>query len=217
MNLSFLSSTLGQNATVSLVIPLKERLNLPSLCLSLVDGSGRVLQDATLDTTSLVATFVPIPLPLKFQLSGSTAAGRPFQRISRSFIKAKNVLLRLQRGIDYKTLECGRTLRMSFTLYYNGAQGESFDVVVNSSLVVKTSTDSTKRAIESSIYPKIVKNTMKDRKVFFTVKLQTPRNVSGILNEWDTVQVTVKKPGAPIGSDTDVTSFTEHFKVTCSP
>lgn len=137
MNLCFLSWTLGQNATVSLVIPLKERLNLPSLSLSLVDGSGRVLQDATLDTTSLVATFLPIPLPFKFQLSGSTAAGRPFQRISRSFIKAKNVLLRLQRGIGYKTLECGSTLRMSFVLYYNGAQGESFDITVNSSLVVK--------------------------------------------------------------------------------
>ena len=210
-----MSSPLGQNATVSLVIPLKERLNLPSLRLSLVDGSGRVLQDATLDTTSLVATFVPIPLPFKFQLSGSTAAGRPFQRISRSFIKAKNVLLRLQRGIDYKTLECGRTLRMSFPLYYNGAQGESFDVSVNSSLVIKTATDSTKRALEISVDPKIVQNTMKDRKVFFTVKLETPRNVSGILNEWDTVQVTVKK--TPVGSDADVTSFTEHFKVTCSP
>lgn len=214
-NLSFMSSTLGQNATVSLVIPLKERLNLPSLSLSLVDGSGRVLQDATLDTSSLVATFVPIPLPFKFQLSGRTAAGRPFQRISRSFIKAKNVLLRLQRGIDYKTLECGKTLRMSFVLYYNGAQGESFDVAVNSSLVVKTATNSTKRAIETS-YDKIVANTVKNRKVFFTVKLKTPRDVSSILNEWDTVQVTVKKTPDGI-NHADLTSFTEHFKVTCPP
>ena len=207
-------SILGQHATVGLVIPLKERLNLPSLRLSLVDESGRVFQDATLDTISLVATFVPIPLPFKFQLSGSTAAGRPFQRISRSFIKAKNVLLRLQRGVDYKTLECGSSLRMSFVLYYSGVQGEIFDVAVNSSLVIKTTTNSTKRAIEIR-YKKTVQNILeKHRQVFFTVELKTPRNVTGILNEWDTVQVTVKK--TPVGSDADVTSFTEHFKVTCS-
>ena len=205
---------LGQHATVGLVIPLKERLNLTSLRLSLVDESGRVFQDATLDTISLVATFVPIPLPFKFQLSGSTAAGRPFQRISRSFIKAKNVLLRLQRGVDYKTLECGSSLRMSFVLYYSGVQGEIFDVAVNSSLVIKTTTNSTKRAIEIR-YKKTVQNILeKHRQVFFTVELKTPRNVTGILNEWDTVQVTVKK--TPVGSDADVTSFTEHFKVTCS-
>lgn len=207
-------SILGENATVGLVIPLKERLDLPSLRLSLVDGSGRVFQDATLDTISQVATFVPIPLPFKFQLSGRTAAGRPFQRISRSFIEAKNVLLRLQRGVDYKTLECGSSLRMSFVLYYSGVQGEIFDVAVNSSLVTKTPANSTKRAIEIR-YRKTIQNILeKHRKVFFTVELKTPRNVTGILNEWDTVQVTVKK--TPVWSDADMTSFTEHFKVTCS-
>ena len=56
---------------------------------------------------------------------------------------------------------------------------------------------------------------MEDRHVFFTVYLKTPKDVTGILNEWDTVKVTVKK--TPAWSDTDVTSFTEHFKVTCSP
>lgn len=207
-------SILGQNATVSLVIPLKERLNLPSLRLSLVDGSGRVLQDATLDTSSLVGTFLPIPLPFKFKLSGRTAAGRSFQRISRNFIKGKNVLLRLQSGLGYKTLECGTTLRLSFVLHYSGAQGEVFDVAVNSSLVVKTATNSTKRAIEIR-YRKTVQNTMEDHKVFFTVYLKTPKDVTSILNEWDTVKVTVKK--TPAWSDADVTSFTEHFKVTCSP
>ena len=103
---------------------------------------------------------------------------------------------------------------MSFVLYYSGVQGEIFDVAVNSSLVIKTTTNSTKRAIEIR-YKKTVQNILeKHRQVFFTVELKTPRNVTGILNEWDTVQVTVKK--TPVGSDADVTSFTEHFKVTCS-
>lgn len=207
-------SILGQNVTVDLVIPLKERLNLSSLRLSLVDGSGRVLQDATLNTNSLDATFVPIPLPFKFQLSGSTVAKQSFQRISRSFIKAKNVMLRLQTGLGYRTLECGTSLRMLFVLYYNGAKGEVFDVAVNSSLVIKTDNNSTKRAIEIQ-YKKTVQHTMKRKQVFFSVSLKTPRDVSSILNEWETLQVTVKK--TPVGSDADVTSFLEHFKVTCSP
>ena len=102
---------------------------------------------------------------------------------------------------------------MSFVLHYSGAQGEIFDVSANSFLVIKTATNSTKRAIEI-LHKKTVQNTIMKKQVFFTVGLKTPRNVTGILNEWETVQVTVKK--VPVGSDADVTSFTEHFKVTCS-
>ena len=205
----------GQTATVSLVIPLKKRLDLPSLRLSLVDNSGRVIQDANLDTPSLVGTFRPPSAPFKFKLSGRIASGRSFQRISRNFINAKNVLLRLQGGHGYKTLECGSTLRLPFALDYNGVGGEIFDVFVNSSLVTKTATNSTKRAIGIR-YRKTVQNAGgRDREVFFSVSLITPRDVTGILNEWETIKVTVKK--VPASTDVDVASFTEHFKVTCSP
>lgn len=218
----FVFSTAGKTATVNLIIPLKKRLNLPSLRLSLVDESGRVLQNANLDTRSLVGTFLPPRVPFKFKLYGRTAGGsagepsggRPFQRISRNFVNAKNVLLRLQSGQGYKTLECGRTLRLPFVLDYNGVKKEIFDVSVNSSLVTKTATNSTKHAIEID-YTKTVQNVMSDLEVFFTVSLIIPRDVSGFLGEWNTIKVTVKK--SPASNDADVTSFTDHFKVTCSP
>lgn len=210
----FVFPTAGKTATVNLIIPLKRRLDLPSLRLSLVDESGRVLQKAKLDTPSLVGTFVPPQLPFKFRLHGRTAGGRSFQRISRNFVNAKNVLLRLQSEQGYKTLECGRTLRLPFVLDYNGAKKEIFDVSVNSSLVTKTAANSTKHAIQIR-YSKTVQNVISDPEVFFTVSLITPRDVSGFLDEWDTIKVTVKK--IPVSNDADVTSFTDHFKVTCSP
>lgn len=165
--------------------------------------------NANLATPSLVGTFVPPAVPFKFKLSGRTVAGQSFQRISRKLINAKNILLRLQSTQRYDTLECGKYLRLPFVIDYNGARGETFDVIVESSLKI---TNSSKSAIEIR-YRKVVQNIMQDREAFFTVLLKTPRDVTGILGKWDTIKVTVKK--TPVSGAADVVSFTEHFKVTC--
>jgi len=209
---------LGDISTVNLIIPLKKRLNLTSLGLTLVDKSGRHLENVNLVTSNLVGTFIPPLAPFKLKLSGSTAEGHPFQRISPKFVTAKNVLLRLQGGQRYNTLQCGRTLRLSFVLDYNGESGESFGVTVNSSLVMKTSSNTTTTAIQAR-YRRIVKNRLRDPEVFFTVWLKTPRDVTDILDKWNTMKVTVKRrSGNKVGSavsQADMTSYTNHFKVTC--
>ena len=167
-----------------------------------------------------MGTFLPPLAPFKLKLSGTTAAGQPFQRISRQFITAKNVLLRRQGGPIYKTLECGRTLRLSFVLHYNGRRGDSFEVTVNSSLTIANTSTTAIRAR----YRRILKTTLRSPEAFFLVWLKTPKDVSGIRDKWDTIKVTVTKiseggdPGdeiEPLVTQADMTSSTHHFKVTC--
>lgn len=149
-------------------------------------------------------------MPFKLKLSGTTKAGRPFQRISRKFINAKNLLLQLQNTQQYDTLECGKTLRLYFVIDYTGAAGEVFDVMVNSTL--KDSNTSAK-AIEVK-YRKTVQNVWTGNRVYLAVHLKTPLDVEEHIGKWDTIQVTVKKN--PVTSEADVAYFTEHFKITCS-
>lgn len=203
----YLSS--GDLSTVNIIIPSSNRVNLTSLSLHLVDESGHPLGAVDLATPNLVGTFVPPLAPFKLKLSGTTAAGRPFQRISRRLTTAKNLLLRLQGGQGYNTLKCGKPLRLSFALDYNGERRERFDVVVNSSLTTGSASTTTIQAR----YRRIVQNTLRDREVFFTVWL-TPRGVTSIRDEWVTIKVTVKKK--PVVSQADLASFTDRVKVTCS-
>ena len=205
-------SFLGDVSTVNLIIPLKERLNLTTLSLSLVDKSGRDLETVDLATPSLVGTFVPPLTPFKLKLSAMTAGGWPIQRMSRTFITAKNVLIRLHGKKTYDTLRCGKTLRLAFIIDYNGERDETFDVTVNSSLVIKTATNTTTTAIKARYRP--VVTGIRNSEAYVIVWLTTPRDVTQILDKWATIKVTVKR--RPAHSQADMTSFTDHFKVTCS-
>lgn len=198
---------LGDVSTMNLIIPLKERLNLTTLSLSLVDKSGRELETTVnLATPSLVGTFDPPLTPFKLKLSAITAEGWPFQRMSRTFITAKNVSLRLHGGKAYNTLRCGKTLRLAFVIDYIGEGGERFDVTVNSSVVNTTTT-----AIKARYRPVVWG--LRSSEAYVIVWLTTPRDVTQILGKWATIKVTVKR--SPARSQVDMTSFTDHFKVTC--
>ena len=210
----------GSDAKVKLLIPSRNRLNLGSLRVTLIDKWGRALPDnVELATPSLEGTFNPPLVPFKVKLSGRTAMGQSFQRISPRLVTAKNLRLRQQGRKGYSLLKCGRTLRFYFVIDYNCVdcrEGEKgvFDISVNSSLVTKTPTGASTTAISATYNPVVF--AMSSSKAFVTVRLYTPSDVTGILNKMETIQVTARmRRRTP--TPADVTSFVESYKVTCSP
>lgn len=93
---------------------------------------------------------------------------------------------------------------------YNGAAGEVFDIMAISTL---EDPNTSAKAIEVK-YSKTVTNVWAGNRVFLTVHLKTPLDVTENIGRWDTIQVMVKK--SPVTSEADVAYFTEHFKITCS-
>lgn len=211
---------LGSDAKVKLLIPSRNRLNLGSLRVTLIDKWGRELPDSVeLATPSLEGTFNPPLEPFKLKLSGRTAMGQSFQRISPRLVTAKNLRLRQQGRKGYSLLTCGRTLRLYFVIDYNcvdcrdGEKG-AFDISVNSSLITKTPTGASTTAISATYNPVVF--AMSSSKAFVTVRLYTPSDVTGILNKMETIQVTARmRRRTP--TPADVTSFVDSYKVTCSP
>ena len=181
----------GSDAKVKLLIPSRNRLNLGSLRVTLIDKWGRELPDnVELATPSLEGTFNPPLEPFKLKLSGRTAMGQSFQRISPRLVTAKNLRLRQQGRKGYSLLTCGRTLRLYFVIDYNcvdcrdGEKG-AFDISVNSSLVTKTPTGASTTAISATYNPVVF--AMSSSKAFVTVRLYTPSDVTGILNKMETI------------------------------
>ena len=175
-----------------------------SLALSLVSETGADLANAVLSESNLSATFIAPDQPFKFKLSGRlVGSGTPFQRLSRTLIKAKNAVLRIQRGLEYTTMVCNSALKIHFALHYNGNPGQTFKVTVNSSSAA---------IHENTVYPSVVQNTLRQRKIYFSVTFRVPSE--GVENdEWNTFKVTATKAGSE--DERDATSYTDHLRIKC--